>query len=159
MVINMTPRTPFQTRTMRLVSHVVRDSAVRLLGNLPLDPDKPLELVIREERKARAPDHNAAYWSGPLRDIATQAWIDGRQYSAEVLHEHYKREYLPEEADPELTCEGYRKWDFTPAGERVLVGSTTQLTRKGFALYLVQVEAFGAQLGVQFSAPPRMQQR
>jgi hypothetical protein len=36
----------------------------------------------------------------------------------------------------------------------MLVGSTTQLTKPGFALYLTQVEAFGGNMGVEFSASP-----
>lgn len=147
-------RQKFDTRQFRLIGPEVRGAAVRLIQNLPLDPDKPLELVIREERKARAIAHNAAYWC-IVAQIAEQAWIEGRQYSSEVLHEHFKRAFLPEHTDADLTelvCEGYRKWDITPAGDRVLVGSTTKLTRKGMAQFITQVEAFGADLGVRFSA-------
>jgi hypothetical protein len=43
-----------------------------------------------------------------------------------------------------------------PSGERVLIGSTTQLTVRGFAQYLTRVEAYGAQeLSVEFHANPR----
>ncbi len=93
-------------------------------------------------------------WAGPLRDIAEQAWIEGRQHSAEVWHEYFKRELLPEEFDPERCKENYAKWAYDPGGERVLIGSTTQLTVKGFAEYLTAIEAFGAALGVMFSASP-----
>lgn len=145
-------RQQFPTRTIRLVGATQRDTAIKALQHVPLDPERPIELVLREERKARGLDQNAAMWAGPLKDIADQAWVDGRQYSAEVWHEYFKREYLPEEADEELTKEGYRKWDIDPSGGRVLVGSTTQLTRKGMGVYLKQIEAHGADLGVLFSA-------
>jgi hypothetical protein len=147
-------RQKFPTRTITLVGHQQLDTALHLLPHLPLDAEHPLELVVREKQKARKPDQNALYWAGPLRDIAEQAYVQGRTFSAEVWHEHFKREFLPEEYDEELCKEGYRKWDCTPAGERVLVGSTTQLTVKGMALYIQQVEAFGANLGVQFHANP-----
>lgn len=153
------PRQPFQTRTIRLVTEEVRANAHRVLDNIPIDSVKPLEMILREEKKARGLDQNAAMWAGPLADIAQQGWVSGRQYSAEVWHEHFKREYLPEDDDPELPIlakDGYSKWGFTPAGERVLVGSTTQLTRKGMTRYLQQIEAFGASLGVMFQASPRM---
>jgi hypothetical protein len=150
-------RPKFITRTIRLIGTVQRDTAIALLSNAPLDGESPLEVIVREEKKTRKPDQNAAMWSGPLRDIAEQAWVDGRQYSAPVWHEWAKREYLPEDDDPELpelTKDGYRKWDVTPKGDRVLIGSTTQLTVKGMAQYMRQVEAYGASLGVQFHAAP-----
>ena len=147
-------RQKFETRKTLLRTETQRDAHIRALMNAPLDADHPLEALIREEQKARKPDQNALMWAGPLRDIAEQGYVKGRTFSAEVWHEHFKREHLPEEYDPELCKEGYRKWDYTPGGERVLVGSTTQLTVKGFAQYLTSVEADGAALGVQFHAAP-----
>lgn len=149
-------RAPYPPRKIRLVGDLQRESAIAAIRNAPIDADKPLECVIREEVKARKPDQNALMWVGPLRDIAEQGYVEGRTFSAEVWHEHFKREYLPEEFDPELCKDGYRKWDYTPKGERVLVGSTTDLTVRGFALYLKQVEAYAQmELGVQFHANPR----
>jgi hypothetical protein len=153
----MSKRPEFKTRTIRLVGSIQAHSLVALIPNLPVDPDHPLEVVIREEKKVRGLDANARMWVGPLKDIADQAWVNGRQFSAEVWHEHFKREYLPEDDDPEIATlakEGYRKWDFDPSGNRILVGSTTQLLKRGFALYLQQVEAAGASLGVQFHEAP-----
>lgn len=37
-------------------------------------------------------------------------------------------------------------------GERILIGSTTQLTTGGFSDYLEQVYSYGANLGVLFTA-------
>lgn len=151
-------RPKFQQRKILLKTELQRETALALLRNLPLDPVRPLEVVVREEVKARKLDQNAAMWAGPLRDIAEQAWVNGRQYSAEVWHESYKLEFLPEEFDEELCKEGYRKWDYTPKGDRVLVGSTTQLTVRGFAQYLEQVIADGASRGVMFSERPGREQ-
>jgi hypothetical protein len=154
----MSARNKFLTRTFLLSGSQPLKTLLSLLPNLPVDNERPLEVVIREKQKTRSMDANARMWAGPLRDIAEQAWIAGRRYSAETLHEHFKREFLPEDDDPELAelaKDGYRKWDYTPAGERVLIGSTTQLTKKGFAQYMEQIEAFGAGLGVRFSASPR----
>ena len=147
-------RSKFPTRKIRLVGEQQRETAIALIRSMPLDPAHPLEIVAREEVKARKPDQNSAMWAGPLADIAEQAYVNGRTYTAEVWHQHFKAEFLPEEFDPELTKDGYQKWDWTPAGERVLIGSTTQLTVKGFAQYLEQVIAFGASLGVAFHANP-----
>lgn len=143
-------RQKFPTRKIRLVGALQVLTAQAALSSAPIDAEHPIELILREEQKARKPDQNALMWVGPLADIAEQAYVNGRTYSAEVWHEQFKREYLPEEFDEELTKDGYQKWAITPKGDRVLIGSTTQLTVKGFALYLQQVEAFGASLGVMF---------
>lgn len=140
-------------RTIRLIGEQQRETAINALRHLPVNPDKPLEVVIREEKKARGQDQNALMWAGPLKDIAEQAWVNGQQYSADVWHEYFKREYLPELDDEDyerMVKDGYRKWDVLPNGERVLVGSTTQLTKYGFSVYLQQIEAHGADLGVMF---------
>lgn len=156
-------REKFQTRTIRLTGPRQLETALALLPHVPLDDERPLQLVVREEPKQRGLDANARMWAGPLADIAGQAWLRGRKFSDEVWHEFFKREYLPDDAtmSPEELAEhvkdpeAYRKWDIDPAGERVLVGSTTELTPRGFAIYLQQIEAYGAELGVQFSASPR----
>lgn len=152
-------RQPFAPRKIRLIGELQREAAIAVLRNMPLDAEKPLEAMFREEVKARKPDQNALMWAGPLRDIAEQGYVDGRSYTAEVWHEHFKAEFLPEVFEPELCKEGYRKYDYTPSGKRVLIGSTTQLTVKGFALYLQQVEAFGASLGVLFHVNPNESRR
>lgn len=149
-------RLPYPLRKILLVGEEQRERAIAALRNAPIDPARALEFVLREEVKARKLDQNALMWVGPLSDIAEQGYVDGRAFTAAVWHEHFKREYLPEDFDPELCKEGYRKWDYTPKGERVLIGSTTELTVRGFALYLHEVEAYAvSELGVQFHAAPR----
>jgi hypothetical protein len=148
-------RDKYPTRKILLRTTVQKETALRVIENLPLDNEHPIEIVIREEEKPRKLDQNALMWSGPLRDIAQQAYIRGRTYSANVWHDFMKREYLPEEDDPELDMlvknpETYQKWDVDPSGNHVLVGSTTDLTVYGFSQYLEQVTAHGASLGVQF---------
>lgn len=147
-------RAKFTTRTLYLRNETVRNTLLALVRNLPLDDAYPLEVVIREPIMARKLDQNARYHAGPLKDIADQAWVEGRQFDARVWHEMFKRELLPETFDPELCRESYEKWSFDPAGERILIGSTTELTVKGFAIFMESVYAWGANLGVQFSASP-----
>ncbi|WP_427937012.1 recombination protein NinB [Achromobacter marplatensis] len=137
-------------RSFLLLGASQQDAAQTFLRNLPLDPENPIEVVVRERVKPRKTSQNAMMWAGPLNDIAEQAWVNGKRYTAEAWHEHFKREYLPEEYDAALCLEGYVKWQITPRGDRVLVGSTTGLTVKGMAQYLTQVEAAGAELGVEF---------
>lgn len=147
-------RAKFNTRNLFLRNEQVRNNLLALIRNLPLDEFEPLEIVVREQIKGRRLDANARMWAGPLRDIAAQAWVEGHQHSAEVWHEFFKRELLPEEFDPGMCREGYQKWSIDPGGNRVLIGSTTQLTIKGFAEYMTAMEAFGASLGVHFTASP-----
>jgi hypothetical protein len=152
----MTKREKYPTRSILLVGDMQKETAKLLIDHAPTDRINPVEFVLREPVKARRADQNALMWSGPLADIAAQAYVEGRTYSAEVWHEYFKEQYLPEEYDAELCKEGYVKWAMRPDGKRALVGSTTQLTVKGFALYLTQIEAYGAGLGVMFRARERM---
>lgn len=147
-------RQPFDKRVLILRTEDIRERAIALLRNVPIDAEKPLQLVVEEYRPPRKLDQNALMWAGPLRDLSEQAWFNERKYSAEVWHELLKQELLPEVFDPELCREGYEKWAIAPNGGRVLIGTTTKLTVKGFAQYLEALYAFGANLGVHFSASP-----
>jgi len=146
-------RLKFATRTIYLRSETQRDTLIQLARNLPLDKEKPLEIVVREKQKARCLDANSLMWAGPLKDISEQALFAGKKYSAEVWHHYFKCEFLPEPdfCDADLVKDGYKKWEVAPDGTRVLVGSTSDLTKRGFALYLTEIEAFGANLGVMYS--------
>lgn len=149
-------RPKYQTRHIMLVGEMQKSTAKILIDNAPMDAVHPIEFVIREAVKPRKADQNALYWSGPLADIANQAWVQGRTFSAETWHEHFKREFLPESHIEGMTKEGYQKWDIAPSGERVLIGSTTDLTVRGFSEYLEQIYAYGASLGVKFHTVDRM---
>lgn len=149
-------RPKFEQRRMLLRGQEQVDRAIALLRTVPLDAGKPLEILVREEVKGRKLDQNALMWAGPLKDIAEQCWANQRQYSAEVWHEYFKAQFLPDAYDPELCkVESYRKWDYDPGGDPVLVGSSTDLTVKGFAQYLEQIQAFGGQMGVEFHEAPQ----
>lgn len=151
-------RAQFDKRVIVLRGEEQRERALALIRNLPIDSEKPLQIVVDEYRPPRKPDQNALMWAGPLRDIAEQAWLEGRKYSAEAWHELLKQELLPEEFDPVLCRDGYEKWTITPKGDRALIGTTTKLTVKGMASYLESVYAFGASLGVSFHANPNERQ-
>lgn len=146
----------FRTRTIHLIDDQRRELAAAAVMNAPIG----IEVVLREPVKARKPSQNALMWAGTLTDISAQAWSNGRTYSPEVWHEHFKREFLPEASDPDIdrlvrAPETYHKWADTPGGERVCIGSTTDLTVHGFAQYLEQVCAYAAGLGVMFTVNPR----
>lgn len=115
----------------------------------------PLAVRIYEHKSSRTLEQQALMWIR-LGEIAAQAWVGNRQYSAEVWHEWAKREFLPEDDGPtKLARKGYRKWAVMPSGARTLTGSTTQLTTAGMSEYMEKLMAYGAQeLGVQFGATP-----
>lgn len=143
-------RPKYQTKHIMLVGEMQKETAKLMIDNAPMDAIHPIEVVIREFSKPRKLDQQKLMWVGALKDISEQAWYQGKQFSADVWHETYKRLYLPEEYQEGITQEGYKKWDYLPSGERVLVGSTTKLTTKGFSEYLEQVYADGAGMGVKF---------
>lgn len=149
------PKVDFQPIYVRSEAQIAL--AVARVKSLPIDPDHPVEVLIREQVKKRKITLNQAMWAGPLHDIEKQAWVNGRQFRAEIWHEHFKERFLPdpdwENFDPTHVIEGYRKWDLDPwKGNRILVGSTTQLTDRGMKVYLLQIEAEAAtEYGVQFT--------
>lgn len=141
----------FKTRNIIIVDDQRRTIAVAAVTNAPLG----IEVVLRAPVKVRKLDQNAKYWSGPLKDISEQAWVDGRQFSKEVWHEYFKDLYLPTELDKNIVKlvknpDSYKKWSAGIDGRSVLVGSTTDLTVFGFSQFLEHVYAFGAGLGVMF---------
>jgi hypothetical protein len=151
-------RTEYLAKTIRLVGKLQIDTAVNAIQNAPIDLDKPLEVIIREEQKSRSLSANALMWAGPLNDIAQQAWVHGRQYSALIWHEYFKEKFLPEFPDPKFTKEGYKKYEETPDGKRILIGSTSKLTKFGFSNYMEYIYAYGADLGVRFSETDSQQE-
>jgi hypothetical protein len=144
----------FTKYTVNLIGDLQRDTAIAKLKNIPLG--KGLQVVFQKEVKARTPDQNSLMWSsGCLTCIAEQFFVEGKLYSAEVWHEHFKREYLPELDEPYLfelvkKPDTYRKWDYLPNGDRVLVGSTTDLTKYGFGIYIEKIYAEASSAGVMF---------
>lgn len=151
-------RAEFKLRRFLLRTKAELMQLVAALRFIPLDAARPLEVLIQEQEEGRGLSANALMWAGPLHDIEQQAWmvVDGvrRRFRAEVWHEYFKREYLPERPTPGMTRKGYAKWAMDPSNNRVMVGSTTMLTKKGFAEYLTQIEAHGASLGVMYHANP-----
>ena len=105
-----------------------------------IDRGRPLRVIVTEDEKKRTSEANRFYWGAVLTTIAEQAWVDGRQYSKDVWHEHFARLYLPH---TEIV---------TPYGEIVSRRkSTTELTVSEFSEYLQRVQSDAASsLGVMF---------
>ena len=144
-------RQRYPTRKIRLVGPVQLMTLQTVLQGVPIDNERPIVVTIAEEVKLRKSAQNALMWAGSVKNISEQIYSEGRTFSEDVWHILFKRKYLPEKADPELTTDDYIKWDIDPEGELVLVGSTKQLTVYGFSQYLEQIYAYGANRGVEFT--------
>ena len=148
-------RTKFKKRTFLLSSNEAKALCKACIDNAPIDTIKPLAVTVGEEVKKRNLSQNALMHAGPLADIARYGWYGGRQYTAAQWHLTYKMMFLPEMyVEGICTSEDYKKWDYDVRGNQILVGSTTDLTVQGFAIYLEQIHADGASMGVRFSANP-----
>ena len=92
-----------------------------------------LTVSLRKRTKAQ----NRRYWgNGVLKQIADQATVNGRLYSAETWHEQFKRQFI---GVIEL-----------PSGE-VIGKSSADLTTAEFCEFSDKVEAYAAtELGVTF---------
>ena len=93
--------------------------------------------VLTIARKKRSAKQNRRYWGrGVLAQVAQQATVNGKLYSAETWHELAKRKFI---GVVEL-----------PDGQ-VVGKSSTELTTQEFCEFCDQVEAWGAtELGVVF---------
>lgn len=93
--------------------------------------------VLTIAKRKRTPPQNRRYWGkGVLAQVAEQAVVNRKLFSAEVWHEQFKRQFI-----------GFHE---LPNGE--IVGkSSTGLSTSEFSDFCSQVEAFAAsELGVIF---------
>lgn len=93
--------------------------------------------VLTVTRRKRTQPQNRRYWGqGVLAQVAAQAVINGKQFSAETWHEMFKRMFIGV--------------DELPNGD-VIGKSSTKLTTAEFGEFCTKVEAYAAtELGVTF---------
>jgi len=122
------------------------------IGNLPLDEENPIQIAISEKTKSRGLDQNGLMWKR-IGEISSQGWINKRQYSKECWHKYLKDNEMPEEVELKdgTICS---KWIEQIDGSMETI-STTELSARFFSKYITIIEAFGAGIGVMFSANPR----
>lgn len=96
---------------------------------------RPVMVEITECKAKRSGEQNRRYWA-ILEDIAEQAVVDGKRFSREVWHEHFKDMFAPKQEGP-----------------RGLVAmSTTQMNKQGFSEYCEHIESYAVQyLSVEFA--------
>lgn len=93
--------------------------------------------VLTVSLRKRTSKQNRRYWGGGvLKQVAEQATVNGRLYSAETWHEQFKRQFIGVVQLPNGDVQGM---------------SSTDLTTAQFSEFCTQVEAFAAsELGVTF---------
>jgi hypothetical protein len=115
-----------------------RDFAVRIVGNLKIDPDRPLEVVVQQHRKKRSLDQNALYW----KILGIISLETGNEVNA--LHEWMKRQFsLPKRV--------------TIMGEDYEIYTTAKMTVKEMSEYIDRIYAFAAGEGIILPFPEERQ--
>ena len=101
----------------------------------------PLRVIITEESKRRNTEQNRRLWGYLYKTIADEAWVGGNQFSKDVWHEFFAREFG---VCDEMTL---------PSGEIITRRkSTTEMSVKEFAEFMTNIEVYAAQqLGVEWS--------
>ena len=140
-------------RVIFIKDEQAKTMALNLLRNLPFGG---LDIIVAPHKEKRTLSQNAYLWAAVMADITQQAWFKGRQYSQPIWHQYFKQEFMPDMSNSDLAIlvkdfETYEKWMPMPDGTLKCVASTTQLTKKGMAIYLENIYAFGSELGVHFS--------
>lgn len=98
------------------------------------DAGRPIALTAQEYKSKRSIEQNKRLWA-ILNQIAECAWFNGKQYSADAWHEHFKRAFIGA--------------DELPDGSMIGI-STTTLNVEEFVAYMTRIEAYAAQeLGVE----------
>lgn len=117
----------------------MRDQFVRAFG-VAKGFDGAFEIVLRPLKAKRSADQNRRYWA-LLREVAATVWIDGRQFTDEVWHEHFKRQFIGQE---EIVL---------PSGAVEVRGiSTTTLNVADMGRYMDEISAWCVEQGFPLDA-------
>jgi hypothetical protein len=96
---------------------------------------QPLVVTVEAYQAKRSGEQNRLYWS-VLAEIAEAVEVEGKHFSKEAWHEHFRSEFLPKQESP----------------SGLVAVSTTQMTKQQFADYVTRVQAFAAtNFGVEFA--------
>jgi len=143
-------RDKFETRTIYLRGKQQEETLLQLIPALPLDEEKPLQVIIREAVDERSLAQNKLMWA-MINDVSDQVWLNRRKYLPDVWNIYFKQLFLPDYPEEGITRVNYCKWGKGMEGEQVLIGSTTDLTIKGMTKYLDEINRYASEYGVVFS--------
>ena len=94
----MTQRHKIDKTIVLIRSDQQKELLINKINNLPIDTDRPIQVVISEQTKARGLDQNGLMWKR-IGEIADQAFINKRKYSKECWHKYLKDNEMPEEVE------------------------------------------------------------
>jgi len=132
-------------REFKIVSETALNIAINFIKSnwKPLfDAETPLFLIVTSAEEKRRAQQNKYYWAVVIRSIADQAWVQGKQFSAEAWHEYFASQYgIKKEVEMPNGCIATKRL------------STTEMKVKEFSEYTEKVTAYGAtELAVRFPA-------
>ena len=132
----MTQRHKIDKTIVLIRSDQQKELLINKINNLPIDTDRPIQVVISEQTKARGLDQNGLMWKR-IGEIADQAFINKRKYSKECWHKYLKDNEMPEEVELKdgTICS---KWVEQIDGSREVI-STTELSARCFAQYITYI--------------------
>lgn len=144
----MTTTHPIRSFVLRTPQDAAELTAVlKATAGPAAEAGKPLLVTIAQRVESRSSKANRFMWAAVLQPAAEQLTLNGHKFSAETLHEYFKRAHLPE-----VTASGKQKWDVMPSGERRLAIGTSDLDSKEFAEYMEKCQAEAAgEWGVVFT--------
>ena len=116
----------------------LRAQAIRAIQTIPAN--EIYEVDLKPWKATRSSEQNRRYWS-LLTEISEQLVFEGGvHYSPETLHEFFKAKFIGKDV-------------VIIDGDIALVAKTsTTLSTVEFSDYTTQVEAWGSEHGVQFTA-------
>ena len=124
-------------KEIRLTHESARNLAINVISQLPVDSERPLRIVIDEDKRTLA--QNRMMWA-VLNDIAKQVSWNGEQLTAEEW-----KHLITANLHGQKCLKGIN-------GGLVFMGlSTRKMNKKEFADVVTCAEQFGAENGVKFS--------
>ena len=122
---------------LTLRNPMLRAQAMQAIREIPLD--QVFDFTLAPHKSTRSTQANARYWA-MLTEISEQVHPEGKTYSPETWHEYFKARFIGKDV---LILDG----------EPFLVAKTsTKLKVADFGDYMTQVEAWGIDHEVQFTA-------
>lgn len=150
-------RAAFDKRTLILRSDDVRERALALIRNLPIDAEKPLRIVIDDPLPAKSRDQEKKYHA-MIGDIARQFEHCGKKWPAEdmkrLLVDQFRRDTAKDPAIAEL-WNSMGILEMAPAldgsGVVVLGIQTRRFPMRLASIFVEWLFAFGAELNIEWS--------
>lgn len=122
---------------LTLRNPLLRAQAIRAIQAIPAN--EVMDFTLVPHKSTRSHEQNARYWS-LLTEISEQLKPEGCEYSPETWHEYAKARFIGKDV-------------VMVDGEPLLIAKTsTKLKVAEFGDYMTQVEAWGVEHGVQFTA-------